>query len=87
MNETEIYEYGFVIDEVTYGWKRKELFKMPYTSKYGISYPIKKINKIIIGNRVGYRIMQKKYTVEQLSVFTKKINFSVYTPKSPDLPF
>lgn len=71
------FKNGFVYDGFTYGWNKKELYRLPSTSKDNKSYGLKKLDLIDIGFQKGYRIKRQKFTVEQLASRTVEINREV----------
>lgn len=59
------FKYGFEYNGFLYGWYEKELYRLPSTSgnkKFGL----KKLESIVIGNSIGYRIKRDKLTINQL---------------------
>lgn len=83
----KIYKYGFFYKNVKYGWHNKELYRLPYTNDSNYSFCVKKLNPIIIGNKVGYRIGGDRKTIEQLKSITIPINHVEHEIKSKDVPF
>ena len=82
------YRYGFNYKNFTFGWFKKELYRLP--SKSGLSfYPLKKLNLIDVGNKKGYRIVRDKKTIDQLKELTEVINFEyvINGKQSEDTPF
>jgi hypothetical protein len=79
------FKYGFEHEGFLYGWNNKELYRLP--SKSGNkNYGLKKINSIIVGNQVGYRIKREKFSVNQLKEKTILINKEYQVIKDNDLP-
>ena len=80
------FKHGFEHDGFLYGWYQKELYRLPIcvgTRKYRL----KKLNAIMVGNKVGYRIRRAKLTIEQLKDKTMLINTELVVPnENPDLP-
>lgn len=63
------FKYGFEYDGFLYGWNNKDLYRLP--SKSGNkSYGLKKLDSIIVGNGVGYRIKKQKLSIKQLKEMT-----------------
>ena len=59
------FKYGFEYNDFLYGWNNKELYRLP--SKSGNkSYGLKKLDSIVVGNSIGYRIKQQKFSLKQL---------------------
>lgn len=84
----QIYKYGFEYKGMTFGWKNKELFRLPST-KNKRSYSLKKVPLITVGNKKGYRIVRDKKTIEQLMELTETINYKyvVNGKNDDDCPF
>jgi hypothetical protein len=59
------FKYGFEYEGFLYGWNNKELYRLPSTSG-NKSYGLKKLDSIVVGNSVGYRIKQQKFSINQL---------------------
>lgn len=85
---TKVFKYGFDYKEMSYGWYKKDLYRLP--SVIGLrTYSFRKLPLISIGNKKGYRIMQDPKTIEQLQQLTERIDY-VYTvngKNSDDTPF
>ncbi len=84
----QIYKYGFEYKGFLFGWKNKTLYRLP-TYKNGRSYPLRKINHIEINNKIGYRVVRDKKTIEQLMEMTEIINYKyiINGSHSEDTPF
>ena len=81
-----MFKYGFIYKEFVYGWWKKELYSLPQTVNQR-SYAMRKLEQIMIGNNVGYRIGGDKKTIDQLEVLTTIYNHFVPKVKDLDLPF
>ena len=81
------FKYGFNQGGVPYGWHEKKLYRLPYTNNYNMSFPLKEINHIMIGNNVGYRIGGNKFTIDQLKEKTVLINYKHSIILDKDCPF
>ncbi|MCC6516914.1 MAG: hypothetical protein IT275_11230 [Chitinophagales bacterium] len=80
------FKYGFQVGNFTYGWLKKELYRLPSIS-FNRHYPIKKQKKIVVGNQSGYRILRSKYSEKQLAEKTIIINKKIVLIKNNDVPF
>lgn len=69
-----------------YGWYKKELYRLPSIINLR-SYSFKKVPQILVGNKIGYRLMKKKYTLEQLSILTIPIYEIKIKNNFENLPF
>jgi hypothetical protein len=70
-----------------YGWYKKKLYRLPSTINLR-SYSFKKVPEILIGNKIGYRLMKKKYTIEQLKLLTIPIyETKIIQYNLKDIPF
>lgn len=68
------FKYGFEIDGFLFGWNKKDLYRLPvFINKR--AYSLKKLNKIKIGKKTGYRVYTKFRTIEQLRELTEVINY------------
>jgi len=81
------FTYGFEFEGISYGWLKKELYRFPYTNKKNMAFGFKKMNQIIIGNKVGYRLSSKKRTIEQLESITNNVDYTYIKVTSKDCPF
>ena len=81
------FKYGFDYKGIPYGWLKGKLYRLPYNSKDKRSYPLKELESILIGNKVGYRVGRDKKTIEQLEVLTNRINFEYNKIVDSDCPF
>lgn len=82
------YKYGFSYKEFLFGWKDKELFRLPTVKKLR-AYPLRKLDKILIGNNDGYRIVRDRKTIKQLMEITEIINhnYVINGKNNKDTPF
>jgi len=77
------YKYGFEYKGFLYGWKDKELFRLPTTKgmrTYGL-LPLKKWND------KGYYIGRDRKSFSQIETMTNFINFEYQKIKDKDVPF
>lgn len=81
------FKYGFLYKGMIYGWKNKELYRLPYTNKANMNYPLKKLDQIIIGNKPGYLIGRDRKTIDQLQELTILIDKEYSIIKDEDTPF
>ena len=82
------FKYGFEYKGFNFGWKDKNLFRLPST-KHKKHFPLRKLSIIKIGNKKGYRVVKDKKTIDQLMEITEIINYT-YTingKDSTDTPF
>ena len=79
-------KYGFSFDDMNFGWINKELFRLP-SKKNKRTFCLKKLDSITIGNKVGYRIGGKRFTLEQLEEMTNFIDVEINKLKDKDCPF
>ncbi|MFH2032062.1 MAG: hypothetical protein ABIJ40_15815 [Bacteroidota bacterium] len=79
------YKYGFIYNGILYGWHKKELYKLSQTVNKR-SYSEKKLNQILIGNKVGYRVGKDQKTIDQLAELTHYINKEYQNINDEDLP-
>ena len=70
---TLTFRYGFEHKGFVYGWCKKELYRLPSESCLK-TFCLKKLNKIMIGNKEGYRVKRDKFTIEQLQAKTELFN-------------
>lgn len=73
-----IFKYGFEYKGLNFGWKDKDLYRLP-SEKNLRHYPLKKIPKIKVGLKQGYRVARDKKTVEQLMELTEVIDLYIYS--------
>lgn len=71
------FNYGFIIENITYVWYRKELYRLPYT-KNNRSYNFKKLKPLLIGSTKCYTIGNKKFTINKIKVLTKKFKETLH---------
>lgn len=90
---TTNYKYGFDYKRFSFGWKNKELHRLPSVLSYDNgdikSFPLKKLPLIDVGNKKGYRIVKDRKTIDQLMEMTEVINYThtVNGKQSEDTPF
>lgn len=82
------FKYGFEYKGFTFGWKEQNLFRLP-SKKYNRHYPLKKLSKIKVGSKDGYRVVREKKSISQLMELTEVINYTytVNGKQSKDTPF
>ena len=81
-------KYGLSYNGINYGWYEKCLYRLPcFINKR--SYGFKKMKLIPIGNKFGYKISQKNFTIEQLKSITTIINppYVHFEVNDKDLPW
>ena len=80
------YTYGISHKGMTFGWKDKQLYRLPqvYNKRF---LPLKKLNKIKVGNRKGYRLCGDRFSDIQLKSMTIFINQEFQEIKDKNLPF
>ena len=80
------YKYGFEFNGFLYGWKDKELHRLPiFKDKKTLTF--KKLKKIKVGNHFGYNVGRVKKSIKQLESMTIFINYELQTIKDKDCPF
>ena len=84
--DTLMFKYGFEINQMKYGWFQKKLYRLP-SNINSRNYQFKELFEITIGNKTGYRLMRKKYTIEQLEPLTNPINQIIEKFNNDNLPF
>ena len=85
--DTFIFKYGFNVNNMRYGWYKNKLYRLPSNIKLR-NYSFKELKEILIGNKIGYRLMKKKFTVEQLGLITNPIvEVKIGNYSNNDLPF
>jgi len=77
------YKYGFRFDAKLYGWKNKELYRLPQIIGTRF-YPLKKCGK---WSDKGYYLGSKRKSHTQLLSMTCFINFETEQIKDSDVPF
>lgn len=80
------YKYGFTYKGFKFGWRDKKLYRLPSIVNNRF-YPIKELSEIMIHNKVGYRIVRDKKTIEQLKEITVQIDYDHVTVSDKDCPF
>ena len=81
------FTYGFYFNGRTYGWKNKELYRMPYFAK-GRAYVLRKLKpQKNTRGKVVYLIDNKPKSIRQLEAMTTKINFVINKVTSKHTPF
>jgi len=82
------FNFGIIYKNVQYGWYKKQLYRLPHLSDGGYNFGLKKLNQIMVGNKVGYRLSGDKKTFAFLESVTHKINY-IYDDFSDesDCPF
>lgn len=80
------FKYGIEHEGFYYGWFAKELYRLPSTSgRY--TYGLRKLNQIIVGNQMGYRLKKDKFSMKQLydrTMLIPKVEINII--KSKDIP-
>lgn len=79
------FEHGFIYEDFTYGWNNEELYRLPSTSG-NKSFGLKKLNEIMIGAKIGYRIKGQKFTIQQLKDRTIIVDKEFKIIESPHIP-
>ena len=81
-----VFEIGFTHKGMQYGWKDKELYRLPSVMESGKTYGLKKLSIIPIGHKNGYRCVKDKLTIDQLKQISHSIHVVVDDKKHKDLP-
>lgn len=82
------FKYGFTYKNLNFGWYKKELYRLPSFSNFR-NYPLKKLSKIKINKKEGYRIARDRKTIEQIKELTELINYTYVVNgfNNKDTPF
>lgn len=84
----KIIKYGISHNNIIYGWLEKELYRLPVKigNRY---YGLKKLSKIEIGRKYGYKLSQKPFSETQLKDMTLLLSepYIVREIKDKDVPF
>lgn len=83
---TTLYKFGFVYKEVTYGWKDKKLYRLPYT-KNKRSYGKKEIKFYCFSSTLVANIQRVKLTLNRIKTMTTEINITQKEFVVSDCPF
>lgn len=84
----KVIKYGVTHNNIIYGWLEKELYRLPV--KIGVRhYGFKKLLKIEIGRKYGYKLSQKPFTDAQLKAKTVLLSepYTLIEIKDKDLPY
>ena len=81
-----IFKYCFEVGNFKFGVNENGVFRLPVKIKNRF-HPLKKLNKIEIGNEKGYRCFRKKVSEKQIKSLIKPTNISLIMPDKDDLPF
>ena len=82
------YKYGFDFNGILYGWKSKELYRMPQNIGKRF-YPLKQLELKTWNNGLtrGYLVGKKRKSLEQLKAMTIFINHEDQVILDENLPF
>ena len=80
------FKYVFWHKDFLFGWHNKELYRLPSNSGKRI-FGLKKLEKIPVGNKEGYRVKCDKLSIDQLEARTIVIDKEIQKIKSKDVPF
>lgn len=86
MITTLCFRYGFEYKSVSYGWKDKKLYRLPYTKDLR-SYSLKEIPFYCFKSTFVYNIQRTKLTINRLKNMTKEINVNVDVFEQDLTPF
>lgn len=78
------FKYGLEFNGIIYGWKDKELYRLPQMIGKRF-YPLKKCGTCFEGN--GYLLLGKRKSIKQLESMTILINKKISKVVSSDCPF
>lgn len=79
------YKHGFEVNGYMYGWRNKNLYRLPQVVKKRF-YPLKKIKQIKVGSSKGYHVGRVKKSMSQLEAMTILINFKHQRITDKDCP-
>lgn len=67
----ELIEINIVVEfkGITYGFIEKDLYRLPYKTDKR-EYPLKKLSKVDLGRKKGYRLSQKPFTLEKIEAYS-----------------
>lgn len=80
------FKKGFYFKGYLYGWRKKELYRLPKVTTKGY-YTLMKLKKCKVGNSEGYNIARSKKSLKQLEAFTTDINYIYEKITDEDCPF
>lgn len=84
--EVIIYTFGFKFDGITFCWKNKKLYRMPY-SKGCRSYVKRELIQKKNGGSLSYSICGIPKSMTNLESITKKIHYKEVVNVISDYPF
>lgn len=75
---------GFTWRGLRYGWHKNQLYRLPFLTKQKLKdktikrqYTLKKLNKIKIGNKEGFRLSSDKLTEDHIDLLNKKVDWKI----------
>ena len=71
---------------VRYAWKKKKLYKLPY-SKDKRNYSLKKIEPILIGSTLCYNLQRTKVTINKIKKITTEVDWIIEDIIEKEYPF
>jgi hypothetical protein len=81
-----IFKFGFEYKNVRYGWKDKQLYRLPF-SREKRSYGLKLILMHEVKKTKCWNVCRIKKTKEQLKLLTKKVDWKIEVLRDKSLPF
>lgn len=80
------FSYGLNYLGVRYGWKDKELYRLPF-ERNNKTFGLKFIKPVFIGSTKCYNLQRNKITINRLKILTEKVDWDLEIVKDKDCPF
>jgi hypothetical protein len=84
--QVTVYSFGFTFDGILFCWKKKELYRMPY-SRGNRNYKKRKLSFHKSGGSYGYSICGKPKSMTNLEDITTNIHHKEVELIAGDCPF
>lgn len=80
------FKYGFIYKGVRYGWKDKNLYRLPF-ERNKRTFGLKQIPQYVFKSTQVYNIQRDKLTILKLKERTVNVNWTVEEIEDNEIPF
>ena len=79
------FSFGFIYDNIQYGWYQRRLYRLPYTTDKR-NFSLREIKSFRTGVVSCYNIKKKKFTIGRLKTMTVKVDWRVNNISNFNIP-
>jgi len=71
------FKYGFIYNEVRFGWHKRVLYRLPFAGKNNMHFGLKKLEPFMLNGILTYRCRRVHLTANRVKELTKEVDWEV----------